>query len=322
MFTAYLLSPSGLVAAVDPLSAAAAGQFVWADLHAPQDMDDLKVAETAVELALGLDVPTPSERKAFEQSARFYEEDGALFLTATLMGQRSEGAFLADAVTFILKDKKLVTVRAITPRAFAIGDTRASARIRDAVDGAEVLTALLEALVERTADVLQEATSGANGLSKKIFVLDERSDYRAVLRELGLHGTRAALAHESLSSLTRLCAFMIELCQKHGVSEPALRAIARDVTELERQAEALQGHVSFLMDAALGLTAAAQNHSLRTLALATIALAPATLIASIFGMNFHALAWLEKPWGPWVAMALMLAAPACLFAIARWRKWF
>jgi hypothetical protein len=55
---------------------------------------------------------------------------------------------------------------------------------------------------------------------------------------------------------------------------------------------------------------------------ATIALAPATLIASIFGMNFEALAWLEKAWGPWAALGLMLAAPAALFAIARWRKWF
>jgi magnesium transporter len=322
MLTVYVKTPAGLAAAIDPLSSAGTGQFVWADILAPIESDDLKIAENAVERALGLDLPTPSERMAFEESARFFEEDGALFLTATLMGQRSEGAFVADAVTFILKDAKLVTVRAITPRAFAIGETRASARIRDAADGAEVLTALLEGVVERTADVLQEITRSASALSKRIFVLNERSDYRAVLRELGMHGTHAAQAYESLSSLNRLCAFVFEQCQKHALSEPAIRGIARDVAELERQAAGLQSHIGFLMDAALGLTAAAQNHSLRTLALATIALAPATLIASIFGMNFEALAWLEEDWGPWAAIGLMLAAPAALFAIARWQKWF
>jgi magnesium transporter len=322
MLTVYVHTPAGLAAAVDPLSNAAAGQFIWADLLATGEADSIKAIENAIETALKLDVPTPSERMAYEESARFYQEDGALFLTVTLMGQRSEGAFVAEAVTFILKDKKLVTVRTITPRAFAIGETRASARIRDAGSGPEVLAALLEAVVERTADVLQEATRGAAALSKQIFVLNERSDYRAVLRDLGLHGTRAAIAHESLSSLSRLCAFVAELCAKYSLPEPAIKAIARDVTELERQAEALQGHVGFLMEAALGLTAASQNNALRALALATIALTPATLIASIFGMNFQALAWLEKDWGPWAALALMIAAPGVLFAIARWRKWF
>jgi magnesium transporter len=94
------------------------------------------------------------------------------------------------------------------------------------------------------------------------------------------------------------------------------------VRELERQAESLQTHVEFLMEAALGLTSAAQNASLRTLALATIAFAPATLIASIFGMNFAHLGWLEQPWGPGAAVGLMIAAPGALFVAARWRKWF
>lgn len=322
MLTTYVLSPTGLVSAVDPLGAVTSGQFVWADLHAPTDTEALATAEAAIEAALKLDVPTKLDRMAFEESARFYVEDGALFLTATLMGQRGEGAFVADGVTFILKDGKLVTVRTIAPRAFAIGEARASARVRDAKDGGAVLAALLEGVVERIADVLQETTRACNGLSAQIFVLDERSDFRAVLKDLGRHGTMAALTHESLSSLSRLCAFVFEVCSQYGVPEAAIRAIERDMRELERQAESLQSHVEFLMEAALGLTSAAQNASLRTLALATIAFAPATLIASIFGMNFAHLGWLDSPWGPWAAGGLMLAAPAGLFVIARWRKWF
>jgi magnesium transporter len=322
MLTTYVLSPTGLVPAVDPLGAVRSLQFVWADLHAPTDSESLATAEAAIETALGLDVPTKLDRMAFEESARFYVEDGALFLTATLMGHRGEGAFVADAVTFILKQGKLVTVRTIAPRAFAIGEARASARVRDAKDGGAVLAALLEGVVARIADVLQETTRACNRLSARIFVLDERSDFRTVLKDLGQHGTMAALTHESLSSLSRLCAFVFELCPQYRVPDAAIRAIERDVRELERQAESLQTHVEFLMEAALGLTSAAQNASLRTLALATIAFAPATLIASIFGMNFAHLGWLEQPWGPGAAVGLMIAAPGALFVAARWRKWF
>ena len=49
---------------------------------------------------------------------------------------------------------------------------------------------------------------------------------------------------------------------------------------------------------------------------------PPTLIASIFGMNFEAMTWFKTGWGPWVGFLLMFMAPAMLFGIAKWRKWF
>jgi magnesium transporter len=72
----------------------------------------------------------------------------------------------------------------------------------------------------------------------------------------------------------------------------------------------------------LGLINAAQTNVLKALSLATIAFVPPTLIASVFGMNFDYMTWFRAPWGPWVGMALMFAAPAALFGIAKWRKWF
>ena len=97
---------------------------------------------------------------------------------------------------------------------------------------------------------------------------------------------------------------------------------ARDVNELERIAEAMQPRLSYLQDAVLGLINAAQTNVLKALSLATIAFVPATLIASIFGMNFDALTWFRADWGPAVAFALMIVAPAGLFVIAKWRRWF
>ncbi len=96
----------------------------------------------------------------------------------------------------------------------------------------------------------------------------------------------------------------------------------RDVSELERQAEALQQRLGFLQDATLGLVNSNQTDVLKALSLATIAFVPPTLIASIFGMNFEGMTWFRADWGPWVGFALMLIAPATLFGIAKWRRWF
>jgi magnesium transporter len=290
---------------------------MWFDLEAPTEAE-----EADVEQFLGIDVPTPAERAAFEDSARFYEEEGALHVTATLLGRRDEGLFVSGAVTFILSKSKLVTVRQVRPRAFEIGKGRASARIGHAKTGADVFVALIEGAAERLADLLAESTRDANAQSGNVFTETPAPDLRDCLRALGRIGMLTALAHESLSSLSRLLAYARSVGAKHGLEDAKLDALRRDVAELERLAETLQTRISYLQDGALGLINSTQTDVLKALSLATIAFVPPTLIASIFGMNFDHMTWFSQPWGPWVGGLMMVAAPAALFGIAKWRGWF
>lgn len=290
---------------------------IWFDLENPTETE-----EAEVEDFLRIDVPIPAERVAFEESARFYEENGALHVTATLLGRRDEGLFISGAVTFILTGGKLVTVRQVRPRAFEIGVGRASARIGQAKTGADVLLALIEGAAERLSDLLAEATRDANAQSASVFAERASTDLRDSLRALGKIGMLSGLAHESLSSLSRLLAYAQSVAGNHGLDKSKLHALTRDVAELERVAETLQQRISYLQDGALGLINSTQTDVLKALSLATIAFVPPTLIASIFGMNFAHMTWFQQPWGPWVGGALMLAAPAALFGIAKWRGWF
>jgi magnesium transporter len=291
---------------------------LWYDLESPDAAEEAEVEQT-----LGIDVPTPDERAAFEDSARYYEEDSTLHLTATLLGRRDEGPLVSGAVTFILAGDKLVTVRQVRPRAFEIGERRASARIGSAKTGADVMLALVEGAAERLADVLAEETRKANALSVKVFdEKNETMDLRGALRDLGRIGAIAALAHDSLSSMQRLLVYARATKGKYNLDSARVSALARDVGELERIAELMQPRLSYLQDAVLGLINAAQTNVLKALSLATIAFVPPTLIASIFGMNFTHMTWFQQPWGPWVGIAMMFAAPAALFGIAKWRGWF
>lgn len=290
---------------------------LWYDLESPTDQE-----EADVEADLGIDVPTQAERAAFEESARYYEENDSLHLTATLLGRRDEGPLIAGPVTFILAKGKLVTVRQVRPRAFDIGHGRASARVASAQTGADVMVALIEGAAERLADVLADATRDANALSLRVFDETETMDLRSALKDLGRIGALAALVHDSLSSMQRLLVYARASKGKYGLVDQRLSALARDVSELERIAEQMQPRLSYLQDAVLGLINAAQTNVLKALSLATIAFVPPTLIASIFGMNFDGMTWFREPWGPWVGVAMMFAAPAILFAIAKWRRWF
>ncbi|HET9230041.1 MAG TPA: CorA family divalent cation transporter [Vitreimonas sp.] len=290
---------------------------LWFDLESPTEEE-----EAAVESCLSIDVPIPSERTAFEESARFYEEGEALHLTVTLLSRRDEGPLISGAITFILIGKQLVTVRTIRPRAFEIGAKRASARVGSAQTGAEVMLALLEGAAERLADVLAEQTKASDALSLRIFNETETVDLRQSLQDLGRIGAIVALVPDALSSIQRLFVYARAQKNKYGIDPSRVSALARDVGELERIAESMQPRLSYLQDAMLGLINAAQTNVLKALSLATIAFVPPTLIASIFGMNFDAMTWFRAPWGPWVGIAMMFAAPAALFAIAKWRRWF
>jgi magnesium transporter len=128
--------------------------------------------------------------------------------------------------------------------------------------------------------------------------------------------------HDALSSIQRLFVYARAIKNKYGLDTSRVSTLARDVGELERIAEAMQPRLAYLQDAMPGLINAAQTNVLKALSLATIAFVPPTLIASIFGMNFDAMTWFRAPWGPWVGIAMMIAAPAALFAIAKWRRWF
>jgi magnesium transporter len=291
---------------------------VWIDLESPTEAE-----EQAVETHFGIDVLTASERAALEESARFYQDNGALYLTATLLGRRDEGPFKSGAVTFILTKGKLVTVRAIRPRAFDVGQGRSSARVSSAATGAEVMMALLDGGVERLADLLSEGTHEVGKLASEIFAdTGPQADLRGTLRSLGRVAGLVSLTHECLSSLQRVAVYARHSGKEFGFNNARLGTFLRDVEELERVAEALQQRIGYSQDAALGFISSSQNDVLRTLAIATIAFMPPTLISSIFGMNFQHMTWFNAPWGPWVGMALMVIAPLGLFAVAKWRRWF
>src|SRR5262249_32194114 len=135
-------------------------------------------------------------------------------------------------------------------------------------------------------------------------------------------GVIISLAHDCLSSLQRLAAFARHAGDAHGLDDQRLRAFERDAEELERVAEALQTRLGYAQDGALGFITSSQNHALRPPRVPTILFMPPTLISSIFGMNFVTLGWIHEGWGPDASFALMLIAPAVLYALAKWRRWF
>jgi len=64
-----------------------------------------------VEQALGISVPTREEMQEIEPTNRLYVENGARYMTATLMCRLETDIPTTTAVTFVLAGHRLITVR-------------------------------------------------------------------------------------------------------------------------------------------------------------------------------------------------------------------
>ena len=79
--------------------------------------------------------------------------------------------------------------------------------------------------------------------------------------------------------------------------------------------------VAGMMDIYMASVSQRVNLEVRALTVVAMLFMPATLIASIFGMNFHEMPWLADKYGFWWAMGLMIGIAAAMGLIFWRRQW-
>src|SRR5882672_9193943 len=159
---------------------------VWIDLVTPTVQED-----KLVEQLLGIAVPTREEMQEIEVSSRLYVENGARYMTATLMCQSDTATPKTTPVTFILSSHRLLTVRYDEPRPFAIVEHKLARSCPVKVSGESVLMDLLDAVIDRSADILERIAAEVDQVSHSIFEPDDEGtppSYNDVLKALGRKG--------------------------------------------------------------------------------------------------------------------------------------
>ena len=297
---------------------------VWFDLVNPTHPED-KIVEGRV----GIAVPTREEMQEIEVTSRLYVENGARYMTATLMCQSDTDTPKTTAVTFILSGHRLITVRYDEPRPFMIVGSKLARQCAPTVNGEMVLMELLDAVIDRAADILERIGTEVDDVSHGIFEpADARTDHSRSLNELlkmiGRKGDLTSKVRESLVSIGRLLLYLVnEADSMRWAKEPRalLRGMQRDVHSLSDHAAYLSNKIQFLLQALLGVVSIEQNNIIKIFSVAAVALMPPTLIASIYGMNFNHMPELDWTFGYPLAVGLMILAAALPYCFFKWKKW-
>jgi len=297
---------------------------VWFDLVNPTHEED-KIVERKV----GMAVPTREEMQEIEVTSRLYVENGARYMTATLMCQSDTEAPKTTPVTFILSGHRLITVRYDEPRPFMIVGNKLARVCSPTVTGESVMMDLLDAVIDRAADILERIGSEVDQISHDIFEpeaggADRSRSYNEILKTIGKKGDLASKVRESLVSIGRLLLYLANEADSMRwakESRAQLRGMQRDVHSLSDHAAYLSNKIQFLLDAMLGVVTIEQNNVIKIFSVAAVALMPPTLIASIYGMNFKHMPELDWQLGYPIAIVLMLLAAALPYFVFKWKKW-
>jgi len=323
MLTAYIPNGNSLerrvIAPGDELQESA----VWIDLANPAPGED-----KVVERLIGVEVPTREEMQEIEVSSRLYVEHHARFMTATLMCNSDTATPKTTAVTFILLGHRLVTVRYDEPRPFTLVGNKLARNCPAHVTGETVLLDLLDAVIDRAADILERIGMEVDRVSHDIFEPgnseDQSLSYKDILRAIGGKGDLTSKVRESLVSIGRLLLFLANEAEGMRWSKDVrlqLQAMQRDVLSLSDHATYLSNKITFLLDAMLGVVQIEQNNVIKIFSVAAVVFMPPTLVASLYGMNFRHMPELDWTYGYPMAIVMMLAAAVLPYYFFKWRKW-
>jgi len=305
------------------------GKPLWVDLHDPSPEEIARACDD-----FGLEIPPREQLEEIEFSSRLQYEDGVFTISVpvTPHNKAGEGEDQTSPLGFVLTKDVLVTVRFTHLHTFKAIVERVKRRQRSPQD---IFMVIIEAMVDYSADRLEELRSEALTISQRIFHKDMQDLQRQkvsvasrllrdTLVEIGDMGERLSHIRDTLLVLQRAVPFVAE----HGDGwletqvKARLKMAGNDVQSLNDYEVHLTDKIQFLLHAALGFISTEQNDLFKVMTIWSTVGIPPVLLAGIWGMNFHYMPELSLPYGYAIALASIVVSILVPLGWFRHRGWW
>jgi magnesium transporter len=287
----------------------APGKPIWLDLFNPTSDEIARVAAET-----GIEVPPRESLQEIEASSRLRAEGPVLYVSMPLTLQDESAGFAPVPLGFVLSSEVLVTVRYSEVHAFSQVEADVARGL--CAGSTSVFSSLIEGMVDFDADRLEKLSSDLAAVSAQAFSPpgvsgrgNKRASraLRASLRAVGTAGDQLSRTRDSLLGLQRIIGFVVKMAADWLPPEQKthLGTAQQDLTSLVDFEAHLSGKTQFLLDAILGFINTEQNDIFKVLTIVSVVGIPPTLIASMYGMNFHNMPELSWRWGYPYGLALI-----------------
>lgn len=301
---------------------------VWIDAVNPTDAELAQLDE-----AMGFEVPNRHDMTEIELSSRLYQEDDALIMIANLLPKTTQKTTAPRPAAFILKRDLLLTIRYSEFFSFERVAQRPNAG-KNGHTPVALFCRLIEEAVGDRADNLEFSMRSMEVLTSQLFLLPHHTGMSSrevvqsveldeALRQIGSMGESVANIRESITSLQRVVNFAVTYVPESWMDDQliVLNSLKTDLGALSDEASFFMNKLNFNLDTVLGMINIDESKIIRLLSVVTLLLAPPTLIAGIYGMNFIEMPELRWPFGYGFSLFLMAMTAIISIWYLKKKRW-
>lgn len=325
MITIYLKQYNKIIRNAEPelLDNLGYDDILWIDLMAPS-IKEQKAVENFMEESL----QTKQQVEEIESTSKYSETENSIISNTNFFLPGGE-TFSVEPVSFIISNEGvLVSVRNSESRTFRETEKRLQMNYRGYSTGYHIFITLLEVRIDFDADLVEFVSKQVAALSKAINTED--SIDKAVIHRINALQENTMVLRENIFDRQRTISNILRSERFPNDVYPRLQLMLKDVNSLINHADFSFQRLDYIQDSALGLINIEQNEIVKIFSIAAVIFLPATLIASIYGMNFKAIPELEWVWevnghiipvGYIFAIVLMIFISCFTFWFFKFKKW-
>ena len=288
--------------------------ILWIDMLQPTIKE-----QKAVENFMEINLQTKQQVEEIESTSKYSETENAIISNANFFVPTGE-SFVIEPVSFIISNEGvLVSVRQAESRTFQETEKRLQINYRNGPTGYHIFLTLLEVRIDYDADMVELIARQVSSLSRNIN--GEDSIDKEVLRRINTLQESTMLLRENIFDRQRVLSGILRSERFPNDIYPRLQLMIKDVNSLINHADFSFQRLDYIQDAALGLINIEQNEIVKIFSVAAVVFMPATLIASIYGMNFSIMPELHWKYGYLFAIGLMLLCSGLTIWFFRFKKW-
>ncbi len=325
MITIYLKQYNKIIRNAEPelLDNLGYDDILWIDLMAPSIKE-----QRAVENFMEESLQTKQQVEEIESTSKYSETENSIISNTNFFLPAGD-TFTVEPVSFIISNEGvLVSVRNSESRTFRETEKRLQMNYRSYSTGYHIFITLLEVRIDFDADLVEFVSKQVAALSKAINTED--SIDKAVIHRINALQENTMVLRENIFDRQRILSNILKSERFPNDVYPRLQLMLKDVNSLINHADFSFQRLDYIQDSALGLINIEQNEIVKIFSIAAVIFLPATLIASIYGMNFKAIPELEWVWevnghvipvGYIFALFLMIFISCFTFWFFKFKKW-
>jgi magnesium transporter len=248
-----------------------------------------------------------AQAEEIESSSRYSETETTIFANTNFL-MPGPDSYSMEAVSFILCEGIIVTIRHVQLRSFSDIQRKIQINYKLYPTGYHIFVGILENRIDLDADMIELMAKEIARYSKKVSAGEDVNE--DLLLDINQLQENTMLVRENVVDKQRMISAILKSDKFPRDVYAKLNVIIKDVASLINHTNFSFERLEYLQNTVLGLINLDQNKIMKVFTLVSLLLMPPTLLASLYGMNIN----LPLIGGRWDFL-LIVSLMACLIGV-------